>query len=178
MDKEMEKALKSAVKNSLVDLQKHIKGEMQEIVPIFRIYTIISNGSSGNNDADWMVVNEPSHLQLKTSISDFIQLIIKSTSVVYRLEVVFRSQHAKVVETNYKREQENATNSGGAMSRHNDNNNLTEEQKWDAYKLKNALPEPDKRKSYDKPYVELVTKSKDINVLADHITKIVDEIKA
>jgi hypothetical protein len=28
MDKDMEKALKSAVKNSLVDLQKHIKGEM------------------------------------------------------------------------------------------------------------------------------------------------------
>jgi len=94
MDKEMEKALKSAVKNSLVDLQKHIKGEMQEIVPIFRIYTIISNGSSGNNDADWMVVNDPSHLQLKTSISDFIQLIIKSTSVVPRLEAVFRHQHA------------------------------------------------------------------------------------
>lgn len=44
MDKDMEKALKSSVKNSLVDLQKHIKGDMQEVVPIFKIYTIISNG--------------------------------------------------------------------------------------------------------------------------------------
>lgn len=62
-DKELEKALKSAVKNSLVDLQKHIKGDLQEIVPIFRIYTIISNGSTtGNTDAEWSVINEPSHL--------------------------------------------------------------------------------------------------------------------
>jgi hypothetical protein len=54
----------------------------------------------------------------------------------------------------YKTDQENASNSGGAMSRHNDNNNLTDEQRWEAYKLGKALPEPDKRKSYDKPYVE------------------------
>ena len=101
-----------------------------------------------------MVINEPSHLQLKNSISEFIKQIINATSVVPRLEYIFRCQHSIIVDKNYKKELETATASGGAMSRHNDNNNLTEEEKYEAFKTKNSLPEPDKRKSYDKPYVD------------------------
>ena len=172
MDKEMEKALKSAVKNSLVDLQKRIKGELTEIVPIFRMYTIISNGTTA--DAEWNVINEPSHLQLKNSIFEFIKQIIDATSVVKRLETIFRSQHTLIVEKMYKKDLENAL-VGGAMSRHNDNTNMTEEEKFNLYKAAHVLPEMKERKSYE--YVDQVNKSKDINQLADNITKIVDDIK-
>jgi hypothetical protein len=65
LDKDMERALKSSVKNSLLDLQKHIKGDQQEIMPIFKIFTVISNTPMLDGDQDWQVVNEPSHSTLR-----------------------------------------------------------------------------------------------------------------
>lgn len=72
-------------------------------------------------------------------------MIINATSVVPRLEVVFRAQHELLVKQKYKEDLLKASAPGGAMSRHNDTN-LTEEEKFEAYKANNSLPEVDKRK--------------------------------
>lgn len=68
-----------------------------------------------------------------------------------------------VIDNEYKKESEKGAG-GGGLSKGNDNSgNQTEEEKKDQYKQKHALPEPDKKKPFDKPYVDAVNKSKDIN---------------
>ena len=68
LDKKLEKVLKNSVKNTLVDLSKHIKGDSKsDIVPIFKVYTIIDP-----NDIGWNVIHDPSHKELKVGIERFI----------------------------------------------------------------------------------------------------------
>jgi len=121
LDKDMERALKSAVKNSLLDLQKHVKGDHQEIVPIFRVFTVISTTPSKDQDSEWTVVNEPSHAQLKTALVDFIRRISEATSVVPRLERVFRDNYDVLVTEAWKRQIEQERTTGG-MGRNQDPN--------------------------------------------------------
>jgi len=179
LDKDMERALKSSVKNSLLDLQKHIKGDQQEIMPIFKIYTVISNVPALESDQDWQVVNEPTHAFLKHSIVEFIKKITDATSIIPRIEGVFRKEHEQLVLMCWQRELEAMRNSGGGAIRGADANyqNLTEEEKQDRYKKDKALPDPDKRRPYDRPYVDYVSRNKEINQLSTHITEIVENIK-
>jgi len=93
LDKSLQKSLKNAVKNSLIDFQKHVHGDSQEIVPIFRVFTILEKEKS-----DPKVVNEPSHDTIKKTIATFIKQIIQVTSVVPRLEGIFRKDREEVVE--------------------------------------------------------------------------------
>jgi len=136
LDKDMEKALKSSVKNSLLDLQKHIKGDQQEIMPIFKIYTVISDSPATDGDQEWHVVNDPSHNVLRQSIVEFIGFIIHTTSVVPRIESIFRKNHEVLVNEYWKRELELMRNSGGGAVRGADANyqNLTEEEKEERYR--------------------------------------------
>jgi hypothetical protein len=71
LDKNLQKSLKNAVKNSLIDFQKHVHGDSQEIVPIFRVFTILEKEKS-----DPKVVNQPSHDTIKKTIATFIKQII------------------------------------------------------------------------------------------------------
>lgn len=179
LDKDMERALKSSVKNSLLDLQKHIKGDQQEIMPIFKIFTVISNTPMLDGDQDWQVVNEPSHTILRSSIVEFIQYIIHTTSVVPRIEAVFRKNHEILVNKYWKMELDLMRNSGGGAVRGADANyqNLTEEEKEERYRKEKSLPEPDRKRRFDYPYVDNVSQSREINQLSTHITEIVENIR-
>jgi len=58
-----------------------VHGDSQEIVPIFRVYTILEKDKT-----DPKVVNQPSHDMIKKEIGKFIKQIINVTSVVPKLE--------------------------------------------------------------------------------------------
>ena len=92
MDKELERSLKASVKGTLLDLQHHIKGE-QEIVPIFQVFLVIET-----ENLEWKVKHDPSHPELKASIDQLINNIIKVTSVVPRIETEFRRDRSEILE--------------------------------------------------------------------------------
>ena len=68
-------------------------GDSQEIVPIFRVYTILDKDKN-----EPKVVTSPTHDTIKKTIANFIKQIIQVTSVVPRLETVFRKDREIVVE--------------------------------------------------------------------------------
>lgn len=65
LDENLEKSLKQSVKNTLLDLGKHIIGDKArgELVPIFKIYTILDP-----NNSQWKIIHDPAHEDLKGSI--------------------------------------------------------------------------------------------------------------
>ena len=73
LDEEILKSLKSAVKNTLLDLSKHVKGdskkadEAQAFVPIFRVYTLIDP-----DDLVMKIIHDPSSQELREAINNFI----------------------------------------------------------------------------------------------------------
>jgi hypothetical protein len=71
LDSNLEKSLKQSVKNTLLDLGKHIIGDKQrqELVPIFRVYTILDPATS---NAKWNIKHDPGHEDLKSNIQIFI----------------------------------------------------------------------------------------------------------
>ena len=91
LDTQLETSLKQSVKNTLLDLGKHIIGDKQrqEIVPIFRVYTVLDN-----SHANWKILHDPSHEELKSSITTFISKIIDVTRVIPRIEKVFRQNRS------------------------------------------------------------------------------------
>jgi len=48
-----------------------VHGDSQEIVPIFRVFTILDKDKN-----DWKVVNMPSHDTIKKTIATFIKQIV------------------------------------------------------------------------------------------------------
>ena len=62
-------------------------------MPIFRVYTVLDKEKN-----DWKVVNNPNHNKIKTEIGTFIKQIIQVTSVVPRLEGVFRKDRELIVD--------------------------------------------------------------------------------
>lgn len=56
-------------------------------------------------------------------------------------------------------------NSGGGAVRGADANyqNLTEEEKEERYRKEKSLPEPDRKRRFDYPYVDNVSQSREIN---------------
>ena len=75
LDHNLEKSLKQAVKNTLTDLSKHIRGDSkQDLVPIFKVMTVlIPDDTIGPK---WPVLHEPTHEEMQSSISRFIKKII------------------------------------------------------------------------------------------------------
>ena len=96
LDESILKALKSSVKNTLLDLSKHVKGdskksdEAQAFVPIFRVYTCIDP-----DDINIKIMHEPSAKELREAIEKFIGKINAVTKVIPRLEKEFRIKHDK-----------------------------------------------------------------------------------
>ena len=95
LDKKLEGALKQAVKNTLMDMSKHILGDKRggsstpEIVPIFKVYTVL--------DENWNIIHRPTHEVLHSSIYSFLKKITHSTRVVPRIEKVFRDKRSKKI---------------------------------------------------------------------------------
>lgn len=111
LDSFLERSLKQAVKNTLLDLGKHIIGDKQrqELVPIFRVYNILDTDP---NKPKWDIKHEPNHEELKTNINLFIHKIINVTRVIPRIEKIFRERRSTKIEE-LKRELDEADKSGG-----------------------------------------------------------------
>ena len=146
LDDDLEKSLKQSVKNTLLDLGKHIIGDKQrqELVPIFRVYTVLD----APQQASWKPIHAPSHGELARAIQAFIGDIIKVTRVVPRIEKVFRERRdAKIAAI--KKEIDDVEMGGGnaaaafgkaAMRQDGNYQNLTEEEKESQWKARWELP--------------------------------------
>lgn len=111
LDSYLEKSLKQSVKNTLLDLGKHIIGDKQrqELVPIFRVYTILDPATS---NAKWNIKHDPGHEDLKNNIQIFIQKIINVTRVVPKIEKIFRDKRTNKID-DIKKELDESEKSGG-----------------------------------------------------------------
>ena len=111
LDHSLEKSLKQAVKNTLTDLSKHIRGDTkQDLVPIFKVMTVLI---PDDTMPKWPVVHEPTHDELLKNISLFIKKIIHVVRVVPRVEKIFREEREKKISL-IKKEIEEAEKTGGA----------------------------------------------------------------
>jgi len=165
LDDNLEKSLKQSVKNTLLELGRHISGDKQrqELVPIFRVYTILDP-----NHVNWKIIHDPTHDELKTNIQVFIKQIIHVTRVVPRIEKVFRKKRdMKIAEI--KKELDESEKSGGStaaafakagMRPDVNYQNLSEEEKEMQWKARWELP----RQCEDKAeYEERIAKNRKIN---------------
>ena len=100
--------MKQAVKNSLMDLSKHIRGDSkQELVPIFKVMSNLDP-----DDVNWRIFHDPTHEELKTCISGFIKKVIQVTRIIPRVEKVFRDERERRIAV-IKKELDEAEKSGG-----------------------------------------------------------------
>lgn len=146
LDDDLEKSLKQSVKNTLLDLGKHIIGDKQrqELVPIFRVYTVLD----APQQARLKPIHDPSHAQLTSSIQGFIQKIIRVTRVVPRIEKVFRDRRAAKIGLIKKELDESALSGGNpaaafakaGMRQDGNYQNLSEEEKEASWKARWELP--------------------------------------
>lgn len=119
--------------------------------------------------AEPRVVTSPTHDTIKKTIANFIKQIIQVTSVVPRLEGVFRKDRDEVVEV---KKQEELSGQGGGTSL----TNMSEEEKIAAINKKYAFPAVTSSKA-DVPYVEHVSKNSEVNTITSYITEQVQKIK-
>ena len=64
------------------------------------------------DDVNWRIYHDPTHEELKNSISSFIKKIILVTKVIPRIEKVFREEREKKISV-IKKEMDEAEKSGG-----------------------------------------------------------------
>lgn len=99
LDKKILNSLKSAVKNTLLDLSKHIRGENKKVddtqafVPIFRVFTLISP-----NENIMKIIHEPSAGELREGIEKLITKINLVTKAIPGLSKVFRKKKDEYTE--------------------------------------------------------------------------------
>jgi hypothetical protein len=104
-DKALDKALRQAVKNTLMDLQKRFKSDTSDMQPIFRLFTVLEDKEQ------WAVVHEPSHDDLTREINAFMGKIIAVTAVIPQIERVFREERADKIAL-IRKEEEDAEKAG------------------------------------------------------------------
>jgi len=159
LDKSLAGALKQSVKNTLLDLGKHIIGDKQrqELVPIFRVYTILDP-----SNANWKIVHDPAHEELRVNIKTFMAKVIHVTRVVPRIEVIFRQKRDLKIAA-IKKELDDSEKSGGntaaafqkaGMRPDVNYQNLSEEEKEIQWKARWDLPKqagekPGEKESYE-----------------------------
>jgi hypothetical protein len=181
LDRALERSLKQAVKNTLLDLGKHIIGDKQrqELVPIFRVYTILDPAP---HQASWRIVHDPTHDQLKTNIQHFIKQIIRVTRVVPRVERVFRRLRDEKIAA-IKKELDESEKSGGnpaaafakAGVRQDANyQNLSEEEKEIQWKARWELPRACEERS---EYEERIARNGKINAKTLEIIAGIEKIQ-
>lgn len=157
LDSSMERSLKQSVKNTLLDLGKHITGDKQrgELVPIFRVYNILDTDPS---KPKWDIKHDPTHDDLKTNINIFMKQIMKVTRVIPKIEKIFRERRAAKIAA-IKQELDESEKSGGntaaafakaGMRPDVNYQNLTEEEKVNQWKARWELPRgPDEKEEYE-----------------------------
>jgi len=107
-----------------------------------------------SDDINWRIFYDPTHEELKSSISSFIKKIIHATRIIPRVERIFRDEREKKI-TVIKKEQEEQEKSGGGggrfggagrgnMRNPGDVNyqNMTEDERDEEWKKRWALPRP------------------------------------
>ena len=183
--------MKQAVKNTLTDLAKHIKGDSKspDIVPIFKVMTMLIPDESMPK---WPVVHEPTHEEMQSSISRFIRKIIQVVRVVPRIEKIFREEREKKIAA-IKKEIEDAEKNGGAgaagrfgaggagragaapAGRPGDVNfqNMSEEERDEEWRRRWQLPKPYESKP---EYESRIEKNKGINASSIYIIEGIESI--
>lgn len=185
LDHNLEKSLKQAVKNTLTDLSKHIRGDTkQDLVPIFKVMTVLI---PDDTMPKWPVVHEPTHDEMLKSISQFIKKIIHVVRVVPRIEKIFREERDKKIAA-IKKEMEEAEKTGGAGAggrfgagrpgaggRPGDVNfqNMSEEEREEEWRKRWQLPKPYEPKP---EYEDRISKNKGINLSSVHIIEGIESI--
>ena len=146
LDQNLNKALKSSVKATLLDFQHHIKGDQQEIVPIFRVETVLDTKQD-----EWKVCHNPNHATLKHDIENLLYKTVKATSVVPRIEIVFRKDRQAILDE-YRRTIVEADKAGttnqmppaisSIMQKvyKNNHSNLSPEDQQSQWEAKTSLP--------------------------------------
>ena len=190
LDEEILNSLKSSVKNTLLDLSKHIRGEnkksddVQAFVPIFRVYTMI-----GPHEKNIKIVHEPSADELREGIEKFIGKINSVTKAIPRLGKVFRSKREEYLE-NLKNELLQESESGGKSKKNTygkqsnskypslfddfKDPNLTRDEKVERWNNEWVLPEPYQERP---PYYEKISRSKGIQDKTTGILESVENIQ-
>jgi len=141
-------------------------------VPIFTVETVLDTSNE-----EWKVCHNPNHAQLKNDIERLLHDIVKATSVVPRIEGVFRKDRQKILDDFRTQiaENERSGNLGSMpqavtiiMQKVYGNNyaNMTKEEQTAAWEKQFALPAT---KSSDHEYYDKVRSSKDIEQIKDHI---------
>jgi dynein heavy chain len=165
LDDALEKSLKQSVKNTLLELGRHIQGDKQrqELVPIFRVYTVLDP-----NHVNWKIIHDPTHDELKNNIQVFIKQIIHVTRVVPKIEKVFRDKRQQKIEE-IKAElddtEKSGNNTAGAFAKAGmrpdvNYQNLSEEEKETQWKARWELPGRNEEKA---EYEERIAKNRKIN---------------
>jgi hypothetical protein len=122
LDKKILSALKGAVKNTLLDLSKHIRGEnkksedTQAFVPIFRVYTLINP-----KEANMKIIHEPSAQELREGIEKLITKINAVTKAIPSLGKIFRKKkdlYLEYLNQQMLEDQDNNRTSKGNKSMH------------------------------------------------------------
>jgi dynein heavy chain len=181
LDESLERSLKQCVKNTLLDLGKHILGDKQraELVPIFRVYTILDPAP---HQASWKIIHDPTHDQLRSSIQHFMKQIIHVTRVVPRIEKVFRERRGEKIAA-LKAELDEAEKGGGnpaaalakaGMRQDGNYQNLSPEEKEIKWREKWDLPRADEKLEYE----ERIAKNKKIQHKTAEILTGIEKIQA
>jgi len=180
LDDKLLKALQNSVHITLLDLHKKIIGDpiRQELIPIFKVYTILDP----KNTTNWTIIHEPSHEELLTSINVFMHKIIQVTSVVPRIEKIFRERRAAKILDLKNRVQEAVKNGvnttqvfqeAGIESSHN-YPNKNEEEKEQYWNEKLELPRP---MDNNPEYVDRISKKSKIKIKKGEITTGIEKIE-
>ena len=180
LDRSLERALKSSVKATLLDFQHHIKGDQQEIVPIFTVETVLDTTQD-----EWKVIHNPNHPQLKHDIERLLTNVVHATSVVQRIEGVFRKDRQAILD-DYRKKIEEVDRSGSTtgvdvrvtqmMQKVYGNNysNMSKEEQQAAWEKQFNLPHS---RSSDYEYYDKVRSAKEIEQIKDQIKAVVDAIQ-
>jgi len=180
LDQNLNKALKSSVKATLLDFQHHIKGDQQEIVPIFRVETVLDTKQD-----EWKVCHNPNHATLKHDIENLLYKTVKATSVVPRIENVFRKDRQAILDeyrsTIVEADKTGTTNQmppaiSSIMQKvyKNNHSNMSPEDQQAQWEAKTSLPGT---KSSDYDYYDKIRATKEIVQIKDHILQVVNAIE-
>ena len=180
LDSSLNKSLKNSVKATLLDFQHHIRGDQSEIVPIFTIETVLDTTQD-----EWKVCHNPDHPKLKRDIENLLNTVIQATSVVKRVEGVFRKDRQEILD-GYRKMIDDADRSGSSshipdsvqviiQKVYGSNySNMTKEEQQAAWDKQFKLPSS---RRDDKDYYDKVKDSKDIVQIKEHIKSVVDAIQ-
>lgn len=190
LDEEILNALKSSVKNTLLDLSKHVRGEnkksddAQAFVPIFRVYTCIDP-----KEKNMKIIHDPSAQELREGIEKFIGKINSVTKAIPRLGKIFREKREEYLDV-MKNDLLQDESSGSKSNKNSKGRqagakypslfddfkdpNMSREEKIEKWDNTWKLHEPYQERS---PYYEKISRSKGIQDKTTGILESVENIQ-